>query len=1135
MGVLSEDDIWQVASEWFSRHRYSDPQIASFDDFINHKLQSIIDQTGDVVTTNHHFPGASPISYRISFGKISISRPFVIEKNGEFRILYPSEARIRKMTYAADLRVNTKKACLDTNGNVLNEETMQLHIGEIPIMVKSAHCNLSNIDPTKLSWVGACPYDEGGYFIVNGSEKVMVEQEQRAPNRPYVFHKGGDAVGGLAVETKCIPCVPIKPATTIKIRRVNKKDKQYIVLTAPYLKGDRVPIGLIFRALGITTDEQIMSYICMDRHRSMSEYVIASVSNLTITQEEALCEISTMFGSSGPERGIDVIDKEFMPHIGMDSSHRHKKALTLGYMIHRLLLVTLKLEPVDSKDHYASKRLELSGSLIAQLFRLLYKRMLRDIRDEIQNSVNRGKDFNLIQAVKQDSITRGLKYCLATGNWNIGKNAMSRNIKTGVSQNLDRLNMAATVSHLRRISTSIGKEVKTSEPRYLHSTQCGMICPCETPEGKECGLKKNMASTCHVTIGFDETIIMDLLHKMGLKPLHYCTLGDLVGSTTELLPTKIYVNGVWKGMLSNARKTAKKLRLLRRSAELSFELSVSVLMEPTRRSSEMFISTDGGRYMRPLLIVKDGRLAYNMSHVTRLRKDDGSLTWSGLIEEGVVEYLDVVESEDVLIAMRQSQLTLQHTHCEIHPSLLLGLTAGSIPFPDHNQSPRNTYQSAMWKQAVGVPGLNYNFRPDTSSFVLWYGQSPVVDTRMSREVKYNYLPTGQNCIVMISTHEYAQDDAIVLNQSSLDRGLFRAELLITKTDEELKTGSIRTEKFEIPNKNETMWMRRSDYSKLDEDGLPKPGEKLEKGSCAIGKTILVGANDGKNKKRDLSTYVKESDHGRVKYVAVSSNHVTGLRQATVGMIQMRIPELGDKFSSRHGQKGIVGMVVRQEDMPFTKDGIVPDVIVGVHSCARMTWGQILECVSGKIGLLTGKFRDSTPFAEEEDITSKMAKDLHSLGYQGMGDEPMTCGKTGVPLKGSMFIGPTYYCRLKHCVEDKIHARCTGKRDVMCKQPVEGRARGGGLKIGEMEKDAFIAHGVSLVVKERLMGVSDASLLGVCEICGLMGQPGGARNGARCSNCKHTGESMQTIEIPYASKLLFQELMAMNMSVRFGLK
>uniref|UniRef100_A0A7S3DCE0 DNA-directed RNA polymerase subunit beta n=2 Tax=Palpitomonas bilix TaxID=652834 RepID=A0A7S3DCE0_9EUKA len=815
----------------------------------------------------------------------------------------------------------------------------------------------------------------------------------------------------------------------------------------------------------------------------------------------------------------------------------NRKAYFVGYMVHKLLSVALLRRPCDDRDHYGNKRIDLSGPLLTSLFRHLFRAMAKDMRGRLQKEMDNQATSLPInnQTMNADTISKGMKYAIATGNWQVNRGP----VRPGVSQVLNRLTYASALSHLRRLNSPIGREGKLAKPRQLHNTHWGVLCPAETPEGQACGLTKNLALMTHVSIGLSDSARISELIEEHADNLEEIRTSQLKGAT------KVFVDGNWLGIARDANELLDLLVSLRRDLKISPETSIIRKID----DAELCIWTDPGRCCRPLFIVQPAsendegpqRLAIRKSHVKK--NDEELLVFNSLLEQGVIEYLDIEEEEVSLVAISHDRLadkeniySREYTHCEIHPSLILGVCASIIPFPDHNQSPRNTYQSAMGKQAMGIYTTNFQQRMDTLAHVLYYPQKPLVTTKAMQHLHFRQLPSGQNAVVAIMTYTgYNQEDSVIMNQGAIDRGLFRSVFYRTYCEKEERIpNSQLTQKFERPG-SDTKGMRDGTYEKLEEDGLVAPGTDIKGKTVLIGKTApLADAGDSVNtaqaqyQKIDHSILSRSTETGYVDSVMVSTTP-ENTRFVKVRIRAVRIPQIGDKFSSRHGQKGTCGMAYRQEDMPWTVEGVVPDIIVNPHAIpSRMTIGQLIECLLGKVLCQTGDEGDSTPFT---DVTvDNVAELLHNHGYQKHANEVLYNGHTGRRINAMIFIGPTYYQRLKHMVDDKIHARARGPVQILTRQPMEGRARDGGLRFGEMERDCMIAHGAAHFLKERLFEQSDRYRTHVCDHCGMIAVANLSENTFSCQVCGN-GSHVSQIELPYACKLLFQELMSMAVAPR----
>ena len=1166
---ISQEDCWTVISAFFESKGLVRQQLDSFDEFIQNTMQEIIDENSKLILQRPpQYSGSvadeGPNRYEIRFGQIYLSKPTMTEADGTTQPMFPSEARLRNLTYAAPLYIDMKKITYESTNfdevdvefedeeGGIEEMLPKVFIGEVPIMLKSSYCILHSLSEHDLVEKGECPYDMGGYFIINGSEKVLIAQERMSTNQVYVFAKSQPSPYSYVAEIRSCIEKGSRNASPLYVKMQSKTSGrstvsgQCIRATLPYIKQD-IPIVVIFRALGFVSDRDILEHICYDfGDHQMLELLKPCIEEAFVIQDQNVAldfigKRGSTVGATQDKRikyAKEILLKEMLPHVGVREFCETKKAFFFGYMIHRLLLAALERRELDDRDHYGKKRLDLAGPLLGMLFRMLFRKLTKDVSKYMQKCIDGNRDFNLTLAVKSKTITSGLRYSLATGNW--GEQSKAMMSRAGVSQVLNRYTYASTLSHLRRLNTPIGREGKLAKPRQLHNTHWGMVCPAETPEGQACGLVKNLALMSYISVGSPSAPIIEFLQEW--------TTENLEEVSPAVIPeaVKIFVNGCWIGIHRDPERLVQTLRKLRRCTDVNFEVSIVRDI----RERELRLYTDAGRVCRPLFIVNDDqKLELTKSHVSKItQRDVTGFGWNELVSNGVIEYIDTEEEETCMICMSVNELQEHHklpesqryiqsyTHCEIHPSMILGICASIIPFPDHNQSPRNTYQSAMGKQAMGVYSTNYQIRMDTLANILYYPQKPLVTTRSMEFLRFRELPAGQNAIVAIACYSgYNQEDSVIMNQSAIDRGLFRSIFYRTYTDQEKKVGMTQMEEFARPSKEFTMRMRHGTYEKLDSDGLIAPGTRVSGEDIIIGKIVPTQNSDDQSPGsggnlgfRDASTPLRSTETGIVDQVMLTKS-AEGLKFVKVRVRSIRIPQMGDKFASRHGQKGTVGITYRQEDMPFTADGITPDIIINPHCIpSRMTIGHLIECLLGKVSALAGTEGDATPFS---DLTvEEVSRQLLTLGFQPRGLEVMYNGQTGRKLEAQIFIGPTYYQRLRHMVDDKIHARARGPVQIMTRQPVEGRSRDGGLRFGEMERDCIISHGAASFLKERLYDVSDAYRAHVCDNCGLFIIANLKKNALECKICKNKTLISQ-VRIPYAFKLLCQELMAMNITPR----
>jgi len=1041
----------------------------SFDDFISNRINEIIYELPKIHCNYFGPTETREISIRIL--NASVKQPVMLEHDGTSRPIYPNECRLRDLTYGAPMYSDIEVTRKGNQTNIIKD----VYMGRIPIMIYSSKCYLRN--PENRIKYQECPNDPGGYFIINGNEKSLVGQKSSMTNRLISYSK----------KDTCAVAVKSTNRRRIYVTTISYKPNSPIMCTFPRLQNE-VPLMNILLALELSLDE-IRSVF------DASELALldASFKNLPADIEEAkrrlpIREVYNVTDSVD-ERLKNAFENVMIPHIEMDN-----KGIFFLCMVKQLMAIaTGQIESTD-RDAANNQRVESSCELMTSLFHHLMIKCTNDIKLICGKSLSKLKrgitNEKIIKWFSQmTSITDGMQTALATGNWNT--TFVNRTQRVGVAQALQRLSLMATISQLRRISSSIDSTQKLAKPRYLHGTHWGRYCPFETPEGQPCGLETQLSIQAWISLLTDPSVIEKVI-KQFLLPISIPNFKK---------GAKVYVNGKYCGNSTKIARLLFTVRKLRRTGQCSKDVSVS------HDRSDIHVSTTSGRLCRPLLVVRNNKLLYKKKH--------DKLPWSELLTRGLIEYLDCEEENTMLIAFDPSYLDnpdMKYTHCEISCSMIYGLSASTIPFSDHNPAPRNVYQSAMGKQAQGVPMLNYQTRFDTTQNILQYGQKPLVSTKLADLYGIHECPAGQNCVVAIMCWEgFGQEDSIVMNQSAIDRGLGRADRY--KTINEAVSSNKDKATFTIPSKKRKF----GKYTKLDKDGLVRPGEQLDARDCIIGKQTEI-KGDGEILLEDSSVMTDYA--GRVDDVSMYQQR-NGERAIKMKIRTQRIPIVGDKFSSRHGQKGTIGMTYTQENLPWTIDGIVPDIIVNPHALpSRMTIAHLFETLAGKTAALSGKMVDASPFTglTIEDI----AKELKTYGFQSHGNETLYSGYTGEPIQAKIFMGPIYYQRLKHMVDDKIHARGRGRRNALTGQPNEGRKHGGGLRVGEMEKDSFNSHGVPFVINERMMISSDAKKIHICKTCKQKPIPG--------KECCRKGETIQ-LTIPSATDLLINELQSMCINVK----
>jgi len=1161
------EEPWNIIGSYFKGHHLKQlvrHQVESYNNFVSFQIQKTIDMFNPVQIHSDHDYNKEYNKYSleifITFDNFNIYRPQIHENNGATKLMFPSEARLRNFTYTSNITLDLNIKYIIRSGeglkniHTIHKKLQKIQIGKLPIMLKSNICVLNQYTQVHNKNSGECKMDPGGYFIINGSEKTCLGQERAAENQIMCYLSKKNTKWSMIAEIKSVPdwkCISPKQLTImISSKKINTGKGIYIQI--PRIK-QPIPVFIVFRALGIISDKDICTKILLNLTDSKNEKYLNELkysvidANKYITQEDALIYFTqnviyipmNMDKELGVRKknefALDVLNNDLFPHC---ETH-DQKIYFLGFMINKLLRCYFGENQPDDRDSYINKRIDLTGTLLNNLFRNYFNKLVKDMQKQIVREINNGSwrssdDYinivnltNIYKIIKSTTIENGLKRALATGDFGVKHTNTN---KVGVAQVLSRLTYISSLSHLRRINTPIDKSGKLIPPRKLNSTTWGFLCGAETPEGGSVGVVKNLAYMTHVTIPSNSNGLRDYI-------IPYIESFQNLTSDQIYDNVKVFINGSWIGMtyrpveLYNSLKDKKYKGIINIYTSIIFDY----------KNQEIKVCNDAGRLVRPLLRVIDNTLVIDKVICLSLKYSDSS--WNDLLTDIIhgktaIEYIDPLEQNTSMISMDPSSLRkkgtniYRYTHCEIHPSTIFGILASCIPFPEHNQSPRNTYQCAMGKQAMGMYVTNFDSRMDKTSYVLTYPMRPLVDTRVMNLLQLNQIPSGCQVIVAIMTHSgYNQEDSILFNKGSIDRGLFQATIFHTEKDEDRKIhgdDEIRCK----PDKTKTKGMKFGNYDKINAQGVIPENTLVENRDIIIAKILPIKEN-----RNDHTKLIKYEDQSRIHRTKeecyIDKNYIgkngDGYNFCKVRIRTVRKPVIGDKFSSRMGQKGTIGNIIPEENMPFTREGLKPDIIINPHAIpSRMTIGQLKESILGKVLLQLGLFGDGTAFGGYE--IKDICKELQNVGFESKGNEILYNGLTGEQLETSIFIGPTFYQRLKHMVKDKEHSRSIGPMVNLTRQPAEGRSRDGGLRFGEMERDGIIAHGASRFTKGRLYDASDAFQVHVCKSCGMIAAYNDEKHIHHCSMCDNRVD-FDYVELPYACKLLFQELITMNIAPR----
>ena len=1104
---------WPIIQDILKREGIARQHLNSFDEFLERGLQSIINEVVQIEIENAEYP------YKIQLGKVKLQQPRMMELDGSITHITPAEARLRNVSYSAPVMM---EASVVEDGKIL--ESRFVHIGDIPVMVRSNACILHNFPSQKLIEHGEDPKDPGGYFIINGSERVIVGLEDLSYNKIIVDKEtvGGNAVFKAKVYSSIV-------GYRAKLELVMKNDG-LIVARIPGSPVD-IPVVTLMRALGLESDKEIAAAVSLvDDIQDELEASFEKTTDVP-TAKDAIVYISKRIAPGMLEefqikRAETLLDWGLLPHLGKHPENRKEKSQFLGEAACKLLELRLGWIYPDDKDHYGNKVIKFAGQMLADLFRTAFRNLVRDMKYQLERSGQKRGINAVAAAIRPGIVSDKLNNAIATGNWGRGR--------VGVTQLLDRTNYLSTISHLRRVQSPLSRTQPNFEARDLHATHFGRICPSETPEGSNCGLVKNLALSAIISVNVSSEEIVEKLFDLGT--VHFSDAKDEIKKDS----TRVFVDGRLIGYFKEGDKLAESLRELRRNSKIHPHIGISFFHpEIEGATKRLYVNCNAGRVLRPLIIIKENKSLLSSELLEKISKK--LLSWNDLLRMGIIELIDANEEENCYITFDEKD-TKKHTHLEIFPSAILGAGASIIPYPEHNQSPRNTYESAMAKQSLGFSTPMMNTSTYVRQHFMLYPQTPIVTTKAMNLLGLEDRPAGQNCVVAVLPFDgYNIEDAIVLSKASVDRGLGRTFFFrIYDAEAKQYPGGMR-DKFEIPNAEDNIrgYKGEKAYRLLEDDGVVAAESEVLGGDILIGKTSPPRFMEEYREfeatgpyRRDTSIGVRPSETGVVDTVVMTQSNEGG-KMYKIRVRDMRIPEIGDKFASRHGQKGVLGILAKNEDLPYTADGVTPDVLINPHAFpSRMTVGMFMESITGKAAALRGRQFDGSAFVGEKLDDVKEIMD--QTGFKYSGKEIMYDGRTGKSFPVEVFIGVVYYQKLHHMVADKIHARARGQVQMLTKQPTEGRARGGGLRFGEMERDCLIAYGASMILKDRLLDESDKAEIYVCERCGLIAYHDVKQRKYVCRVCGDKGK-VSSISVAYAFKLLLQEMQSLNIAPRLLIK
>lgn len=1111
---LTKSDVENVIRKFFvSSRRLVEHHIASYDYFINYEISKILSSEGVFESET------KDTIYRYKFGNnCFVSNP-VSQEDDARHIFTPLEAEQRNLNYSSTIYVTIYEEIIEkSSGEVKNNVYTNFPLAQIPTMVYSTKCNLYGKSDKELIKMKECKMNVGGYFVTNGTPKTVIAQERANFNQTYVVYNNTKGKNIYHIEIRSVKDGAIKPQKfVIKTNAHSHQDEENMYFVVTFGSILNIELGVVLRLLHyendvmdiFNDDEEIENN---DKYKLQLKNIVRNISNtIPETYDDAIAQlIKHQIDTKYKITPKEIIDNEILPHMETTIG----KQQFLIFMIKKLIYSVLKIKhhDEDDRDTFSNKRLDVTGVLLRDLFRLSLKKWIQKHIQMMTKQSNAKTNFE-----RNTFITDTIFKCINTGTWGLQKSPHTR---TGVCQMLSTGNYLAFISHMKRTTTPIGREGGALKKiRNLHASQWGSVCSNESPDGPRIGIVKNLASLCKITVE-TSTATVYKSSKYYLDNMNFVYVENL--KSTQIInffnDWCLYINGKLIGYFKDSESAytfSHKMREMRKMGFIHSETSIAC----DKYDKEIKIFTDSGRFIRPVFVLNNGKL-------TITPKDLINSTFNDLVTKGFVQWIDTIESEYSICATTFSDITnnypsIKYNYVELHPSIILGIIASVIPFPQFSQSPRNCYASNMLKQAQGIIGFNYIHRFLTTMYSLWYPQKPLLTTQIARTLKFVDMPSTFTATVAVMCYGFNQEDSVIVKKSFLERGGAVSVIYYVIDVKEKRKGPQKYETIEVPPIN--VMKKNVNYNKLDKDGIVPEGVKIAIGDVLVGKTFVSNGV-----KYDCSYIISSGEEGVVDKVIVTSSN--GNKLVKIKIRNTRVPICGDKLAACNGQKATIGLIENEEDMPFNHQGITPDIILSPEALpSRMTLNYILEMLCGKAQLFDEnkdeRLRDCTAFnmqgEETIDTLSYASEKLKKAGFISTGSEIMTCGKTGRQLPAKIFMGPMGYMRLKHMVTDKIHSRGTGKVQVISMQPTSGRSNDGGLRFGEMETSNAICYGNSRFLFERLLEVSDQYNCNICEECGNICQH-------KCDTCEFS--KVVNTKIPYVMKLLFQELRACGIKV-----